>query len=373
MRPWLVALACAALAEAALAGPTLKDSIETVRRAGPDGEGGAAAAKAWRQLAAAGPADLPTLLAGMDGASPLARNWIRSAIDRVLEQAAASKQPLPTAALDAFLREPKHDPRARRLAYDLLCEADPTAPERYLPNMLDDPSPDLRRDAVARVLAQAERLSAAGKKAEALPLFRDAFAAARERGQIDAAARKLRDLGEKVDLPARLGMLMTWKLIGPFPNKDKKGMATAYPPEKALDFAAEYDGKAGKLKWVDYTSKDDYGLVDLKEALKDHAEVVSYAAAEFPSADAREVDVRLGCFTGFKLWVNGELVLERGDAYTGMKLDHYLARARLKPGKNVLLLKVAQDEPPPQLPAALRFQLRVCDAGGKAVLASDRK
>jgi hypothetical protein len=361
------------VAEADLAGPTLKDSIETIRRAGPDGEGSAAAAKAWRQLAAAGAADLPALLAGMDGANSLARNWLRSAIDRILEQAASAKQPLPTDALDAFLRQPKHDPRARRLAFDLLCEADPKAPERYLPGMLDDSSPDLRREAVARVLAQADKLLAADKKAEALPLFRDALAAAREQSQIDGAARKLRDLGEKVDLPARLGMLMTWKLIGPFPNRDRKGMATAYPPEKALDFAAEYDGKAGKVKWVDYASKDDHGLVDLKEALKHHAEVVTYAAAEFLSEGAQEVDVRLGCFTGFKLWVNGELVLERGDAYTGMTLDHYVAKARLKPGKNVFLLKVAQDEPPPQLPAMLRFQLRVCDANGKAVLAAARK
>lgn len=373
MRFWLLLLASASLAEAARAGPSLKDSIDAVRRTGPDGEGRDAAAQAWRQLAAAGPADLPALLAGMDEASPLARNWLRSAIDRVLERAAASRQPLPTAQLDAFLRELKHDPQARRLAYDLLCEADPAAPERYLPGMLDDPSPDLRRDAVASVLAQADKLLAAGKKAEALPLFRDALAAARERGQIDGAARKLRDLGEKVDLPARLGMLMTWKLIGPFPNKDRKGMATAYPPEKALDFAAEYDGKAGKVRWVDYTSKDDYGLVDLKEALQDHAEVVTYAAAQFLSEGAREVDVRLGCYTGFKLWVNGDLVLERGDAYTGMKLDHYVARARLKPGQNLILLKVAQDEPPPQLPAMLRFQLRLCDAGGKPVLAADRK
>jgi hypothetical protein len=301
MRSWLVALVFTTSAQAALADPAaLKDLIEAVRRAGPDGEGSAEAAKAWRQLAAVGPADLPTLLVGMDGAGPLARNWLRSAIDRVLEQAATSKQPLPTAPLVAFLRELKHDPQARRLAYDLLCQDDPSAPDRYLPAMLDDPSPDLRRDAVARVLTQADKLLAAGKKSEALPLFRDAFAAARERGQIDAAARKLRELGEKVDLPTRLGMLMTWKLIGPFPNKDRKGMATAYPPEKALDFAAEYDGKAGKVKWVDYSSKDDYGLVDLKEALRDHAEVASYAATQFQSDGAREVDVRLGCYTGFK-------------------------------------------------------------------------
>jgi hypothetical protein len=372
MRLWPVVLA-AAVTGAGPAGPALKDSIATVRRAGPGGEGSAAAAAAWRRLAAAGAADLPALLAGMDGASPLARNWLRSAIDRVLERAAAARQPLPAGGLDAFLRKTRHDPQARRLAYDLLCEADPKAPDRYLPGMLDDPSPELRRDAVGRVLARADALQAANRKAEALPLYRDALAAAREKGQIDAAARNLRALGEKVDLPARLGMVMTWKLIGPFPNKDRKGMATAYPPEKALDFAAAYDGKAGRVKWLDYISKDDYGLVDLKEALKDHAEVVAYAAAEFPSKDAREVEVRLGCFTGFKLWVNGELVLERGDAYTGMQLDHYVARARLKAGTNVILLKVAQDEPPPQLAPMLRFQLRVCDAGGKAVLAVGRK
>src|SRR5579885_2899561 len=113
MRLWPVILA-AAVAGSAPADPTLKDAITTVRRAGPGGEGSDAAAKAWRHLATAGPADLPALLAGMDGASPLARNWLRSAIDGILEQAAALKQPLPTAALDAFLRDPKHDPQARR-------------------------------------------------------------------------------------------------------------------------------------------------------------------------------------------------------------------------------------------------------------------
>jgi hypothetical protein len=371
MRLCLVILAIA-VADVNLPGPDLKNAIATVRRAGPDGEGSDAAAKAWRQLATAGADDLPALLAGMDGASPLARNWLRSAIDCVLERAASTKQPLPTGALDAFLREMTHDPQARRLAYDLLCGDDPKAPDRYLPGMLDDPSLDLRRDAVARVLAQADTLAAANKAA-ALPLYRDALAAAREQRQIDAAARKLRDLGEKVDLPTRLGMVMTWKLIGPFPNKDGKGMVTVYPPEKLLDFAAAHDGKAGRVKWLDYTSTDDHGLVDLKKALKDHAEVVAYAAAEFQSKDARAVEIRLGCYTGFKLWVNGELVLDRGDAYTGMQLDHYVARARLKAGKNVFLLKVAQDEPPPNLAPMLRFQLRVCDASGKAVLAADRK
>src|SRR5262249_55203948 len=155
--------------------------------------------------------------------------------------------------------------------------------------------------------------------------------------------------------------------------KDGKGMAAVYPPEKSLDFSAEYDGKAGKVKWADYTSKDDHGIVDLKAALKDHAEVVTYAAAEYASKGAREAEGRRGCFTGFKRWVTGEPVLERGDAYTGMQLDRYTARVKLKPGKNTILLKVSQDTPPPQLPAMLRFQLRVCDADGAAVPPADAK
>jgi hypothetical protein len=368
MRFWLCILAALIGTGAAVANGSLADPIAAVRRVGPDGQGAAAAAVAWRVLAYADIKDLPTLLAGMDGTNALARNWLRSAIDRVLEQATAAQKPLPTADLDAFLRDTRHDPLARRLAYDLLHDADATVEDRYLPGMLDDPSPDLRRDAVARLLGRADKLTASEKKAEALPLYREALAAARDIAQIDAIARKLRDQGEKVDLPARLGLLVTWKLLGPFSNKERKGMDTAYPPEKALDFAAEYEGKSGKVKWQDYTSKDEHGIVDLKEALKDHTEVVTYATAEFVSPVARAVDVRLGCFTGFKLWLNGELVLERGDAYTGMQLDHYAARVKLRPGKNTILLKVAQDAAPPQLPPMLRFQLRVCDAGGAPVL-----
>ena len=108
-------------------------------------------------------------------------------------------------------------------------------------------------------------------------------------------------------------------------------------------------------------------IVRLLPAL--HAALQRWAAAEFRSPAAREAEVRLGCFTGFKLWVNGELALVRGDAYTGMRADHYVAKVRLKPGANTLLLKVGQDVPPPQLPPPnhWRFMLRVSDATGAAI------
>jgi hypothetical protein len=380
MKFWLGAVAL--VLGAGVAAADRAADLEAIRQVGPGGGGSARAAQAWKRLADADVGELPALLAGMDGASPLARNWLRAAIDRVLERAAVAKAPLPLKELEAFLRDARHDPQARRLAYELVRGADKDAPERLLPGLLDDPSPDLRRDAVARVLTQADAAYKAEKKDEALPLYRRALAAAREKEQIEAAARRLRDLGRPVDLATHLGMVLDWELVGPFPNDKQKGGETAYPPEKQIDSTATYKGKGGPVHWAEYVSRDEYGLVDVNAALAKclpaggakpgpFTEAVAYAATEFTSKAARDVEVRLGSFTAFKLWVNGELVLVRGDAYTGMELDHYVARARLKPGKNTILLKIWMDTPPPQ-PKIWRFQLRVCDAGGAAVLSATR-
>ena len=114
-------------------------------------------------------------------------------------------------------------------------------------------------------------------------------------------------------------------------------------------------------------TKQEYGIVDLNAEIGPRPAAVAYALAEFTSPSDREADIRIGCFTPLRLWVNGELALARGDAYTGMSLDHYVAKVRLKAGKNTLLLKVAKDEPPPGSPKDWRFQLRVCDASGAAI------
>jgi hypothetical protein len=166
---------------------------------------------------------------------------------------------------------------------------------------------------------------------------------------------------------------MEWKLIGPFPNEKETGPATVYPPEKSIDPQARYDGKAGKVGWKDYVTTNETGVVDLFEGIGKNVNATAYALVEFTSTSDQGVEIRLGCFTAFKLWVNGELLLDRGDAYTGMQLDHYRTGARLKGGKNFILVKSCIDEPPPPFgPKNWKFQLRVCDASGKAVLAVNR-
>jgi hypothetical protein len=350
----------------------LKSAIHTICQVGPEGKGSAEAAGAWKVLAKTPIEQLPLLFAGMDGATPLARNWIRAAVDEIVERAEGGKKPLPTVALENFLTDTRHDPQARRLAFDLLVQQDKTAGDRFLPKMVNDPSPELRRDAISRVLDDAEKLFGAEKKAEARPLFQQVLAAARDKDQIDKAAKRLKDLGQAIDLAKHLGFILDWKLIGPFANVEQKGVQTTYPPEKALDFKAEYDGKEGKVRWKDYVSKDENGIVDLNIGVGQHIEAAGYAAAEFTSPTARDVEVRIGCYTAFKLWVNGELALDRGDAYTGMQFDHYRTKIRLREGKNTLLMKVCTDVPPPQVPKLWRFQLRVCDADSSAILSTTR-
>ena len=350
----------------------LKSAIQTIREVGPQGKGSAEAAGAWKVLAKTPIEQLPPLLAGMDGATPLARNWIRAAVDEIVERAERGKKALPTAALEKFLVDTSHDPQARRLAFELLVQQDKTASDRFLPKMVNDPSPELRRDAIGRVLDDAEKLFDAEKKAEAKPLFQQVLAAARDKDQIDKAAKRLKELGQEIDLAKHLGFILDWKLIGPFANVEQKGVETRYPPEKALDFSAEYDGKEGKVRWKEYVSKDANGIVDLNIGVGQHVEAVGYAATEFTSSAARDVEVRIGCYTAFKLWLNGELVLDRGDAYTGMSFDHYRTKIRLREGKNTLLMKVCNDVPPPQVPKLWRFQLRVCDADGAAILSTTR-
>jgi hypothetical protein len=348
----------------------LAKAIATVRAAGPHGVGAAEAANAWRTLCQADIRCLPELLTGMDGANPVAKNWFRSAIDAVRDK--AQGKTLPKAALEKFLQEKQHDPQARRFVYDLLAEQDKTVPDRFLPGMMDDPSPELRREAVARVFDEAEKLFTKGQKEAAKPLYQKCFQAARDQQQIIRSARKLRDLGEKINLATHLGMVMDWHLIGPFPNKEMQGMDQVYPPEKEVNLDAQYDGQAGKVGWKKFVSTDEMGKVDFDKGIGKKEEAVAYAVTEFTSEKEQGVDIRMASFSAFKLWVNGELILVRGDAYTGTRLDHYVAKAKLKPGKNVILVKFAQDIIPAGLPKAWFFQLRVCDANGVAILSTTR-
>ncbi|HZZ71669.1 MAG TPA: hypothetical protein VFE24_05410 [Pirellulales bacterium] len=349
----------------------LATAIKTVQSVGPKGAENVAAGRAWRQLAQAAPTELTTILAGFDGANPLAANYLSAAVETIAERTLRAKQKLPTAALEAFLAQTEHNPAGRRLAYEWLVKADSTATERLLPMMLDDPSMELRRDAVAQKMAAAEaRLPK--DKAAAGALFRTAFTAARDLDQVKALAEKLRGLGQKVDLPVHYGFIMEWKLIGPFDNTDKKGYAVEFPPEKEIDLMKSFEGKVGPVRWVDYTTADEFGVVDLNVALTKYMGATAYAYAEIDVPAERAAEVRVGSITATKAWCNGQLLFAAEAYHMAMEVDQYSGKARLHPGKNQILVKICQNEQTDSWAQDWKFQCRVCDKLGTAILSTDR-
>jgi hypothetical protein len=363
----LAAIACLP-AGAVEVGPPL----EKLRAVGPEAAGHREATAAWRQLARADAGQLPAILAGLDGAGPLAANWIRTAAETVAERELAAGGKLPAAELERFLLDRGHNPRARRMAFELLAEVDASAPGRLIPGMLDDPSLELRRDAVARLIEKARQAEQAGKAGQSAADYRRAFDAARDVDQVRWLADRLRRLGQQVDMPRHFGLIVDWKLIGPFDNAGGGGFDAVYAPEQGFDPQAVCQGKHGQVKWTDYTSRSDQGVIDLNDALGEEKTVTGYAATEFVADQAREVELRLTSGNAVKLWVNGRLAGEHEVYHSGSDFDQYVARATLRPGSNLILVKVCQNEQTQDWARGWAFQLRVCDQSGTAILSADR-
>jgi hypothetical protein len=347
--------------------------VRAINSVGPKGAGHPAAMAASKQLALAEAAQIPDILAGMDDANPLSANWLRGAVEAIAQRELDRGGQLPLAALEAFLAESPHLPQARSLAYDLILRVDSAAKQRWLPRLLQDSSMELRREGVAFALTEAKKLLDAQQQGQAIEAYRRTLTAARDVDQINEAAKRLRELGQNVDVAAHFGFLTRWQLVGPFENTKDCGFDVAYGPERDAQPAAEYAGKTGTVKWMDHTTNDQYGLVDLNAVLGKHKGAIAYARTEFLAGESREVEFRIGCITGHKIWLNGELVTANHVYHTGMYIDQYTARGRLKSGKNVILLKLAQNEQTDSWAQDWRFQLRVCDQYGTAILSKDRR
>ena len=347
----------------------LGPQLDALRAVGREGAGNAAASQAWREATGQGVGQIKTLLMGMNGANPLAQNWIRVAVETLVDEARA-KGKLPVADLTAFVAETKHDPAPRLLAYEVLAKEAAEEAAKLRPGLLHDPASELRLFAVADLLAQGQDLQKKGDKDGAVAVYRKALSGARDEEQVAALAKGLRELGDTVDLPKHFGFLMKWHLIAPFTNADRAGFEKVFPPEQGVDLAAKYPGKGTEAAWVAYTSEDEYGMVDFNGPFGMLKEVTGYAYTEFESAEEREAEIRLGCKNGWKVWLNGELLFGRDEYHRGMKLDQYKLPCRLKKGKNTLLVKCCQNEQTEQWTVEWRFQLRICDSAGTAIAAA---
>lgn len=333
---------------------------EVVKRTGSEGQGHAEAIAAMRELRRTLPEQVPLLLVAMDDANPLAMNWLRNAV----EQAASREGTFPTEAVTAFLADHQHAPQARRLAYELLADRDPTVEQRLLPTMRNDPSPEIRWDAVRLAVEAAEKESDPQQKIEKLVAALDD---ARDATQVQAIISQLKTLGREIDLNQHFGFLLSWQLVGPFNSADQNGFTTAYPPESRLDLSADYPGKEGTISWKSITTSKKEGIVDLNELLGKHKDAVAYATAEYTSDSDQQVQVSLGCINGNKVWVNGTEIMANEKYHQAIMIDQYVAPAMLKRGSNRILVKICQNNQTEPWAQDWMFQLRISDASGRAI------
>ena len=345
----------------------VKQLSDVIKQVGPKGAGHEQAIAALRALSKADGTQIPQMLASLDGADILAANWLRPAIESVVDH----HSNVPWQKIREFLGEPDHSQFGRRLAYELLVAHDPKLVDELLPNMLDDTSLENRRDAVDWYLKQVASIDKTAQKSQAIEAYQKGLDKARAVDQIESIVKTLAEMGVKVDITQRLGFLVEWNLIGPFDNTGQQGFDVAYAPEKKIDLNETLLGKEGKVSWSKAKTDKEFGIVDLAELQDKFKGAITYAYRDFISDKDQPAEIRLGCINANKVWLNGELVISNNVYHAGMDVDQYIASVNLKKGKNAILVKVCQNEQDENWAQRWQFQLRVCDATGKAVYSQD--
>ena len=344
--------------------------IDAIRAVGHRGAGHEAAQKALQHLHQCGPDALVPILKGIRGANPLAANWLLNAFEVIADREVRGGRGLPADELERFLLDRNNAPRARRVAFEWLAKVDPSVVDRLIPGMLRDPSPEFRRDAVARLMADADRLRGQNHLSRAVALYRKALTGATDQKQVEALVKRLKELGQKVNLQRHFGFIVDWQIIGPFDNTDRKGFAAVYPPEREVNLQSSYPGKLGPVRWKPIHTDAPYGIVNIAKSVAPYKGAVMYLTAEFFSRESRPVEFRLGTPNAVKVWLNGKLLFAREEYHRGMFLDQFRVPAELQAGRNRILIKLCQNEQTEPWAQRYEFQFRVCDPSGLAVLSA---
>lgn len=376
----LLLLQQSSLLVAAEAPEKIRNAVAAIKGVQAGGGGNEAASEAVRQLGELPATDVVEVLDAFSGANPVAKNWLMGVVGAIAQKSGK----LPEDSLRAFLADSSRDADARYWVFEYLTSSDAALREKMLSAMTNDSSLDIRYLAVEQALKKLEdSAKQEGANQQARNAFRDSyrklFDEVRHPEQLKTIAAKLRDLGDSVDVSRQYGFLMSWALVGPFDNRNQASFDVVYAPEKnylaASDTKPEgsFEGKEGKAcTWVTAQSDSDEGMLDIAALYNKEKGAIVYGYTEFLSADDVEVDVRLGCINANKVWVNGKEVLSNEVYHAASSIDQYVGRAALKKGRNTILVKVCQNEQTEAWAQDWKFQLRICDSTGKAILATDR-
>jgi putative heme-binding domain-containing protein len=144
----------------------------------------------------------------------------------------------------------------------------------------------------------------------------------------------------------------SFKALGPFPNEKPEHRGQEFGPEKtpgAVDLAAKYDGKGGKkIGWGIVQAQPGPTGVPVIDLPKMAAEsktssdnVVYYFAVTVDSTADQPATLAIGSDDGIQVWLNGHKVHDH-NVTRALTPGEDKVKVQLKPGKNLLLLKLDQ-------------------------------
>ncbi|MDH5493983.1 MAG: hypothetical protein OEY14_18680, partial [Myxococcales bacterium] len=146
-------------------------------------------------------------------------------------------------------------------------------------------------------------------------------------GELDEASAQLR----------ALGYLRDFLVVGPFDNEGKRGMARTLPAEAAaagpFDREARYPGRLRPVGWRTLPSSDLEPGVRLDSSLRPSEEVCALLATTIEVDRARPITLWVGNGGAFRLFFNGEAVLE-DEAYRRADPERHVALVGARPGPN---------------------------------------
>jgi hypothetical protein len=341
-------------------------AIEILRKVEKGNAENQKAVEASKLLQAGRASTLIRVLEGMKDATSIGKNYLSGVAGALQRKDSIYLR----SQLQSFLEDQRQDAEARYLVFEWLTDNDSKLREEMLANFQNDSSLEIRYAAIE--LAK-QKLA----KSEDIRAYEELLDAARHPAQIESIAKKLKGLGQNIDQAKIFGFLMTWSVIGPFDNVGQKHFHTVYEVEQDLlgstfDPEKQYVGKSGQVTWQTVTTDQPDGVVDLAEIYNQEKGAIAYARTVFVAESACEVEIRFGTKNANKLWVNDQDITMNEVYHAGMSIDQYIAKAKLVAGENEIVLKLCQNEQTESWAQEWRFQVRVSDSTGKAVLEANR-
>jgi hypothetical protein len=361
-----------ACAQSAPNSAAISNAVAAVQQIELHGVGHAEAVEAMKTLNVVATDQIPMLFDAMDGSNEVSANWIRGAIQKSISRS----ETFPAEPIRAYFDDQTRNPKGRWLAWQLLAKKEPEFRASTIAALATDASMPLREIGIAKLISDAKEIGTDVEKMDDVAkdkkkaLLQNALENARDVDQVKSIAKSLAPLGQEVNLRTHLGFIETWNLVSGFDNKEESGFDVIYEPEKdisSLDLSSTYTVGDKNVPWKETTTTEETGVVDLNKVIAKDKGVIAYAVSSFESSADAEAEVRIGTPNAHKIWVNGDLVMTNEVYHNSNSIDKFSSPVKLKQGENQIVIKLCQNEQTEPWAQDWSFQVRFCDATGKAI------